>query len=140
MSRALLYCAGGGIGDSLVASLVARALHRRFDTVDALTLPAHRETLERVPDVDAVVVDGGGGVRALAGSLRESGYDACIVTWATARAARVAQDAGIPVRVGQSRRLTLGRVGVLTPQQARKQARSVLADVATGSLANGSRV
>ena len=31
-NRALLYCAGGGIGDSLVASVVARALHKRFAT------------------------------------------------------------------------------------------------------------
>src|SRR5262249_2487467 len=55
--RALLYCAGGGVGDSLVASVVARALHRRFRAVDALTLEAHRAMLERVPDVDAVLVD-----------------------------------------------------------------------------------
>ena len=45
---ALLYCAGGGIGDSLVASVVARALRSRFGRVDALTLPGHRSTLERV--------------------------------------------------------------------------------------------
>lgn len=105
MSRALLYCAGGGIGDSLVASLVARALHGRFEFVNALTLPAHRETLERVPDVDAVLVDDGSDERALSVNLRASGYAACVVTWATARSARVAQNAKIPVRVGQARRL-----------------------------------
>ena len=109
MSRALLYCAGGGIGDSLVATLVARALHRRFDAVDALTLPGHREALERVPDVDAVCVDEGGDPRALAASLAARGYAACVVTWATARTARVAQDAKIPVRVGQARRLYSSR-------------------------------
>ena len=59
-SRALLYCAGGGIGDSLVASMVARALHRRFANVAALTLEAHRQLLERVPDIDDVIVDDGG--------------------------------------------------------------------------------
>lgn len=105
MSRALLYCAGGGIGDSLVASLVARALHARFEAVDALTLPAHREALERVPDVDDVLADDGRDERALAASLAASGYAACVVTWATARTARVAQEAKIPVRVGQARRL-----------------------------------
>jgi ADP-heptose:LPS heptosyltransferase len=102
--RALLYCAGGGIGDSLVASLVARALRRRFAMVDALTLPAHRALLERVPDVDHVLTDDGGDERALAKRLALCSYDACVVTWATARTARVPQLAGIPVRVGQARR------------------------------------
>ncbi len=101
--RALLYCAGGGIGDSLVASVVARALHRKFATVDALTLPSHRELLERVPDVDGVLVDEGED-GALAERLARLRYDACVVTWATSRTARVPQRAGIPVRVGQARR------------------------------------
>jgi ADP-heptose:LPS heptosyltransferase len=101
--RALLYCAGGGIGDSLVASIVARALRRRFAMVDALTLPAHRALMERVPDVDRVLVDEGD-ERALAHRLTLYSYDACVVTWATARTARVPQVAAIPVRVGQARR------------------------------------
>ncbi|MEO6835094.1 MAG: glycosyltransferase family 9 protein [Candidatus Tumulicola sp.] len=105
MSRALLYCAGGGIGDSLVASVVGRALRQRFETVDALTLPGHRATLERVPDLDDVLVDDGGDERALARSLAARGYDACIVTWASPRTARIPQIAKIPVRVGQARRL-----------------------------------
>jgi ADP-heptose:LPS heptosyltransferase len=102
--RALLYCAGGGIGDSLVASIVARALHRRFERVDALTLPAHAPLLERVPDVDDVFLDDGGDDGALARRLAGSKYDACVVTWATRRTARVPQRAAIPVRVGQARR------------------------------------
>jgi len=101
--RALLYCGGGGIGDSLVASVVARALRQRFAMVDALTLPAHRALLERVPDVDHVLVDEGD-ERALAARLTLRSYDACVVTWATARTARVPQLAAIPVRVGQARR------------------------------------
>ncbi len=102
--RALLYCAGGGLGDSLVASLVARALHQRFATVDALTLPAHAPLLERIPDIDDVLVDDGDEDRALAAVLADRGYDAVVVTWATRRTARVAQLAGIPLRVGQARR------------------------------------
>ena len=51
-NTALLYCAGGGIGDSLVASVVARALHQSFAKVAALTLEAHRPLLERVPDIE----------------------------------------------------------------------------------------
>lgn len=103
--RALLYCAGGGIGDSLVASVVARALRMRYERVDALTLPAHRSTLERVPDLDAVLVDDGGEETALANALCERAYDACVITWATVRTARVPKLAKIRVRVGQARRL-----------------------------------
>lgn len=102
--RALLYCAGGGIGDSLVASLVGRALRARFATVDALTLPAHLDVLERVPDLDEILVDRANGERALSKRLAAASYDACVVTWATARTARIAQLAAIPVRVGQARR------------------------------------
>lgn len=103
--KALLYAAGGGIGDSLVASVVARALHQRYDRVDALTLPGHRETLERVPDIDEVFVDSGEPEAELAEMLAGRGYDVAIVTWATPRTARIPQVAGIPIRVGQARRL-----------------------------------
>jgi ADP-heptose:LPS heptosyltransferase len=103
--RALLYCAGGGIGDSLVASVVARALREKYAAVDALTLPGHRGTLERVPDLDAVLVDDGAEERELAAQLAERAYDACVVTWATPRSAHVPQLAKIPLRVGQARRL-----------------------------------
>lgn len=104
-TKALLYCAGGGIGDSLMASLAARALRSRYSQVDALTLPAHAETLEHVPDVGDVLIDDGGDETQLVHRLAERGYAACIVTWATARTARVAHRAGIPIRVGQARRL-----------------------------------
>ncbi|MHB8141098.1 MAG: glycosyltransferase family 9 protein [Vulcanimicrobiaceae bacterium] len=103
--RALLYCAGGGIGDSLVASVVARALHTRYEQVDALTLPSHCATLERVPDIDTVLADSGDDEAALAENLRQRSYDACVVTWASARTARVAWRSGIGVRVGQASRL-----------------------------------
>ncbi|HVA29594.1 MAG TPA: glycosyltransferase family 9 protein [Candidatus Baltobacteraceae bacterium] len=103
-ASALLYCAGGGIGDSLVASVVARALRSRFSRVDALSLPSHRSTLERCADIDEVLVDQGD-VEGMAGELRERGYDACAVTWATARAAQIVTRAKIPIRVGQARRL-----------------------------------
>ncbi len=105
MSRALLSCAGGGLGDALIASVVARALHQRFDTVDALALPAHADLLARVPDVDSVLVDDGGPERELARTVAARDYDACVVTWATPRNARVPLAARIPVRVGQARRL-----------------------------------
>jgi ADP-heptose:LPS heptosyltransferase len=103
-SRALVYCAGGGIGDSLLASVVARALRQRYARVDALTLASHAAVLERVPDVDSVLIDDGGPERALASSLARVGYDACVTTWATPRTARVPQLAAIRIRVGQARR------------------------------------
>jgi heptosyltransferase-2 len=118
MSRALLYCAGGGIGDSLVASVVARALHQRYERVDALTLAAHRSTLERVPDLDAVLVDAGGDEAELAATLRA--YDAAIVTWATQRTARVPELAQIPVRVGQARRLYSSKFTIRVPVRSEK--------------------
>ncbi len=105
VQRALLYCAGGGIGDSLMASVLAQALKPRYETVDALTLPAHRQALERVPDLDAIVIDDGREERALADALAEREYDAAVVTWATPHTARVPQLAKIPVRVGQANRL-----------------------------------
>jgi ADP-heptose:LPS heptosyltransferase len=108
VSKALLYCAGGGIGDSLVATVVARALRARYDTVDALTLPGHRATLERVPDVDAVLTDTGD-EPALASHLSQRGYECSVVTWATPRTAHVPELAGIPVRIGQARRLYSNR-------------------------------
>jgi ADP-heptose:LPS heptosyltransferase len=107
-TRALLYCAGGGIGDSLVASVIARALRSHYTSVDALTLPGHKSTLERVPDIDRAFVDEGT-ERELADAVAERGYDACVVSWATARTARVPQLAKIPIRVGQARRLYSSR-------------------------------
>ncbi len=103
--RALLYCAGGGIGDSLMASIVARALKSRYETVDVLTLPAHQPALERVPGLNAILTDDGRDERALAEALAQRTYDAAIVTWATPHTARVPQLAKIPVRVGQANRL-----------------------------------
>jgi ADP-heptose:LPS heptosyltransferase len=68
-------------------------------------LPEHAGTLQRVPDLDAVLVDAGQEERELAAALQARKYDAAIVTWATPRTARVPQLAQIPVRVGQARRL-----------------------------------
>lgn len=123
-ARALVYCAGGGIGDSLMASVVARALHAKYARVDALTLPAHRETLEHVPDFDEVLLDGGE-EDALVELLKRRRYAACVVTWATSHTARVAYRAGIPVRAGQARRLYSWRFTHRVP------VRSELGDVTT---------
>jgi ADP-heptose:LPS heptosyltransferase len=105
--RALLIAAGGGIGDTLLATVVAQALRRRFAAVDALVLPAHREIVERTPVIAAVqLFDGSGfssGMR-----LRSAAYAASVTTWATDATAFAPFVAGIPVRVGQARRLYSG--------------------------------
>lgn len=103
--RALLICAGGGIGDSLMASMCANALHRKYETVDALTLPAHADTLQHVPDFDEVLVDDGASISDLSKMLAERTYDSAVVTWATRRTAVLPTRARIPVRVGQANRL-----------------------------------
>lgn len=87
-----------------MATVVARALRQRYERVDALTLPGHREALVRVPDLDGVLVDEGE-VDSVAAMVASKNYDACVVTWATARTASIPHRAHIPVRVGQARRL-----------------------------------
>jgi len=104
VSRALLVAAGGGLGDTLIASLCVAALRERYDAVDAVTLPAH---------VDALTHGSGVGEifsflrppRELARTLRANDYDAAVVTWATRRTAMLAYASGARRRVGQARRL-----------------------------------
>jgi heptosyltransferase-2 len=101
--RALLVAAGGGIGDTLLAGVVAHALHSRFAHVDALVLPGHRAIAEHDPSIDRVHVLAS--PVPTAEDLRALGYAAAIVTWATFTTAVVPALAQIPVRVGQARRL-----------------------------------
>jgi ADP-heptose:LPS heptosyltransferase len=94
--RALLVAAGGGIGDTLMAGVVARALRARYGAVDAVVLPAHADLAAHIPALEHVV--------ALGDSL-PARYDAAVVTWATLRTALLPWTQRIPVRVGQARRL-----------------------------------
>jgi ADP-heptose:LPS heptosyltransferase len=93
--RALLVAAGGGIGDTLLAGVVARALRSRFAAVDAVVLPAHADVASHVPSIDRVVA---------LGTRLPGRYDAAVVTWATTQTALLPWSARIPVRVGQARR------------------------------------
>ena len=101
--KALVICTGGGIGDVLLATPCMRALRQRYDEVVALTAPARSDVLAGNPDLTQVLVDDGsfGTVRA---RLARERFDAAVVTWATLRSAALPFAAGIPVRVGQSRR------------------------------------
>jgi heptosyltransferase I len=101
--KALVICTGGGIGDVLLATPCMRALRERYEEVVALTAPARRDVLKGNPDLAQVLVDDGsfGNVRA---RLARERFDVAVVTWATLRTAALPFAAGIPVRVGQSRR------------------------------------
>jgi heptosyltransferase-2 len=104
---ALLVCTGGGIGDVLLATPVARALRARFGEVVALTAPTHAAVLAHAPEIAEVWSDEGpfaAAVRKIA--LRR--FDAAVVTWSTPRAAALPYVARVPRRVGQSRRLYSG--------------------------------
>jgi ADP-heptose:LPS heptosyltransferase len=94
--RALLVAAGGGIGDTLLAGVVAQALRTRYAAVDAVVLPAHADLAAHVPSIDRVI--------ALGAPLSER-YGAAVVTWATFRTALLPWFARIPIRAGQARRL-----------------------------------
>ena len=94
--RALLVAAGGGIGDTLLAGVVARALRTRFAAVDAVVLPAHADLAAHVPALERVVP---------LGAPLPARYDAAVVTWATFATALLPWRARIPLRVGQARRL-----------------------------------
>lgn len=97
--RALLIARGGGVGDTFMASIVARALRTRYDAVDMLAVPAHRSVLAGNPDLAEVLENGS------PASLRARGYAVAACTWATLDNALLPARARIPVRVGQARRL-----------------------------------
>jgi ADP-heptose:LPS heptosyltransferase len=88
----------------LLATPVMRALRERYDAVYALTTPAHRDVLTGNPDLAGVLTDDAP-FGTMAGRLRAERFDAAVVTWATARSAALPVAAGIPVRVGQARRI-----------------------------------
>jgi ADP-heptose:LPS heptosyltransferase len=100
---ALVICAGGGIGDVLLATPVMRALRERYGEVVALTSAAHRDVLASDPDLAEVWTDDVSFARQAA-RIRARGFAASVTTWATARSAALPFLGGIPVRAGQARR------------------------------------
>lgn len=101
--RVLVLAGGGGIGDVFLATPVMRALRGRYAHVTALVLPAHADVL--IPAAaDEVWIDTGD-VLALRHRFALGRFDAAVVTWATPRVAYALALAGIPIRVGQARRL-----------------------------------
>jgi ADP-heptose:LPS heptosyltransferase len=101
--RALLVAAGGGLGDTFLATVVAQALRTRFAAVDALVLPEHRALVAHTPVIDRIfTLDA---LPATVAALARERYAAAVVTWATLPTAAIPFLARIPVRVGQARRL-----------------------------------
>jgi ADP-heptose:LPS heptosyltransferase len=105
VSSVLVSCTGGGIGDVLLATPLIRALATRFARVVALTSARHRDVLLSNPALAAVYADEGS-LWELTRRIAAERFDAAVVTWETPRAALVPLLARIPVRVGQSRRLS----------------------------------
>jgi ADP-heptose:LPS heptosyltransferase len=104
LRSALVICAGGGLGDVLLATPLMRALRASYGEVVALTAPAARDVLSGNPDLAEVWSDDLPFAETVA-RVRSRRFDASVTTWATLRSAALPLLAGIPVRVGQSRRL-----------------------------------
>jgi len=104
VNGALVICAGGGIGDVLLATPVMRALHARYGDVVALTTAAHREVLAGNPDLAEVWADDLPFSESGARIARRQ-FAASVTTWATLRTAALPFVARVPQRVGQARRL-----------------------------------
>jgi len=105
--RVLATCTRGGVGDLLAALPAINALQRRFDMpIDVLTTPYAAEILLGQPAIGEVLTDDGQEpLRALVERLRSRAYTHAVVFWSDPRIAKAIQQAGIGVRVGQSRRL-----------------------------------
>jgi heptosyltransferase-1 len=103
----LAVCSGGGIGDLLAATPAVKALHRHFgDPLTVLATPYAAPVLQDHPSIREVMLDDGTeSDRDLARRLAERKFTHCVVFWSTARIAGAVRRAGIPVRVGQARRL-----------------------------------
>lgn len=119
-TKLLAVCTGGGAGDLLAAIPAIAALSRRFQTpVDVLTTTYAAPLLVGQPSVGDILTDDGiTPEKILVETLRARRYTHAVVFWSNPRIAKAVQAAGIPERVGQSRRLYsfryTKRVGIRT--------------------------
>ena len=106
-ANVLAVCSGGGIGDLLAATPAIRAMCRHFATpLTVMATPYAAPILQDLPTVAGVMLDDGSeSQRDLAARIRERAFTHAVVFWSTARVAGAVRRAGIPVRVGQARRL-----------------------------------
>ena len=115
--KILAVCTGGGAGDLLAALPAVAALHRHFSTpIDVLTTSYAAPLAHGQPSVGEVLTDDGRfPLSALVENLRARSYTHAIIFWSNPRVAKAVQLAGIPHRVGQSRRLYSFRYTVRVP-------------------------
>ena len=99
----------GGMGDLLLSSVLAEALHRCYPDC-RVTFWAQQKfasLLDHHPFVDARLdLDPAAPLRDNARILRAEHFDAVLIPWSVSRHAWLTWRAGIPVRVGQGGRLT----------------------------------
>lgn len=106
-TKILAACTGGGAGDLLATLPAVNALHRHFGMpIDVLTTAYASPVIEGQPPVGEILLDDGREpLRSLATRLENRNYSHAVVFWSNPRIARAVQQAGIPARVGQARRL-----------------------------------
>jgi ADP-heptose:LPS heptosyltransferase len=106
-TKILATCTGGGAGDLLAAMPAIAALSRHFAVpVDVVTTSYAAPLMAGQPSVGETLIDDGRmSLKGLTENLRARHYAIAVVFWSNPRIARAVQLAGIPVRVGQSRRL-----------------------------------
>jgi ADP-heptose:LPS heptosyltransferase len=115
--RVLAVCTGGGIGDLLAATPAMSALARTFGApLTVLASPYAAPIIEGHHAVADILTDDG---RARAGEIvetvRRREFTHAVVFWSTARVASIVHRAGIPIRVGQARRLYSWRYTTRVP-------------------------
>jgi len=103
--RRILIVRNDRLGDVLLTTPVARALHARFPDahIGWLARPYAAPLLERNPDVDQVLLDEGAPARELARLLAPERYDVALLVSMDLRLCRAARRARIPVRIGPLR-------------------------------------
>ncbi len=106
-TKILATCTGGGAGDLLAAMPAIAAMSRHFGApVDVLTTSYAAPLIAGQTTIGETLIDDGRiSQRGLIEGLRARRYTHAVVFWSTPRIAKAVQVAGIPVRVGQSRRL-----------------------------------
>ncbi len=115
--RVLAICIGGGVGDLLAATPAIEALRRHLGAqVDLMTSPYAAPLLAGHPAIAAIIADDGvTPIDEMAGMLARAAYTHAVMFWSTARVAAIAARAGIPIRVGQARRLYSWRYTIRVP-------------------------
>lgn len=105
----LVIITHGGMGDLLLSSVLAEALHRCYPGC-RVTFWAQRRfagLLENHPHIDSLLdLDPAAPLLSNAKLLRQHHFDTVLVPWSVSRHAWLTTLAGIPTRVGQGGRLT----------------------------------